>query len=238
MSLFSPFGQISFLARKRRLDSLTATLMNQQLITRICIVLLAAIVGLLLYRWIMQASDGMKLVGFILLGGGGGILAVKYLLPWIGDAIGESMYSSGEQLEQDGLMKAAACISQGDFEGALAHYQAMIEEKPEDPFPAAEMAKVHAERLGDPQTAIEVLTNHLQSREWSVDDGAFLLFRVVEVQTNHLHDFPAARATLEKVIASYPNTRHSANAHHKITELDQAEFKFLQEQRAKAAKSI
>jgi len=212
--------------------------MNQQLITRICVVLLAAIAGLLLYRWIMQASDGMKLVGFILLGGGGGILAVKYLLPWIGDAIGESMYSSGEQLEQDGLMKAAACISQGDFEGALAHYQAMIEEKPEDPFPAAEMAKVHAERLGDPQTAIQVLKNHLQRREWSVDDAAFLLFRVVEVQTNHLHDFTAARATLEQVIASYPNTRHSANAHHKISELDQAEFKFLQEQRAKAAQSI
>jgi tetratricopeptide (TPR) repeat protein len=235
---FSPFEVISLLAGKSCFDSLAVTLMNQQLITRICVVLLAAIVGLLLYRWIMQASDGMKLVGFILLGGGGGILAVKYLLPWIGDAIGESMYSSGEQLEQDGLMKAAACISQGDFEGALAHYQAMIEEKPEDPFPAAEMAKVHAERLGDPQTAIQVLTNHLQRREWSVDDGAFLLFRVVEVQTNHLHDFAAARATLEKVIASYPNTRHSANAHHKITELDQAEFKFLQEQRAKAAKSI
>ena len=83
-----------------------------------------------------------------------------------------------------------------------------------------------------------MLTNHLQSREWSVDDGAFLLFRVVEVQTNHLHDFTAARSTLERVIASYPNTRHSANAHHKITELEQVEFKFIQEQRAKAAQSI
>jgi len=233
-------GAISFLAAKTRFDSLSASfdLMNQQLITRICVVLLAAIVGLLLYRWIMQASDGMKLVGFILLGGGGGIIAVKYLLPWIGDAIGESMYSSGEQLEQDGLMKAAACISQGDFEGALAHYQKMIEEKPEDPFPAAEMAKVHAERLGDPQTAVEVLSNHLQSRAWSVDDAAFLLFRLVEVQTNHLHDFAAARTTLEQVIASYPNTRHSANAHHKITELEQEEFKYIQQQRAKAAQSI
>jgi outer membrane protein assembly factor BamD (BamD/ComL family) len=86
--------------------------------------------------------------------------------------------------------------------------------------------------------AIQVLTNHLQSREWSVDDAAFLLFRVVEVQTNHLHDFAAARSTLEQVIAGYPNTRHSANAHHKITELEQVEFKFIQEQRAKAAQSI
>ncbi len=228
------------MAAKTPFDSLNAVFdhMNPQLITRLCVVLLVIILGLLVYRWIMQASDGMKLVGFILLGGIGGMLAVKYLLPWIGDAIGEGMYSSGEQIEQDGLMKAAACISQGDYAGALDHYQKMMHEKPEDPFPAAEMAKVHAERLGDPHMAIQVLTNHLQSREWSVDDAAFLLFRVVEVQTNHLHDFAAARSTLEQVIAGYPNTRHSANAHHKITELEQVEFKFIQEQRAKAAQSI
>lgn len=228
------------MAVKMLFDSLEAVsdLMNPQLVTRLCVVLLVIILGLLVYRWIMQASDGMKLVGFILLGGIGGMLAVKYLLPWIGDAIGEGMYSSGEQIEQDGLMKAAACISQGDYAAALDHYQKMMHEKPEDPFPAAEMAKVHAERLGDPHTAIQVLTSHLQSREWSVDDGAFLPFRVVEVQTNHLHDFAAARSTLERVIAGYPNTRHSANAHHKITELEQVEFKFIQEQRTKAAQSI
>jgi tetratricopeptide (TPR) repeat protein len=203
------------LAAKTPFDSLNAVFdhMNPQLITRLCVVLLVIILGLLVYRWIMQASDGMKLVGFILLGGIGGMLAVKYLLPWIGDAIGEGMYSSGEQIEQDGLMKAAACISQGDYAGALDHYQKMMHEKPEDPFPAAEMAKVHAERLGDPHMAIQVLTNHL-------------------------HDFAAARSTLEQVIAGYPNTRHSANAHHKITELEQVEFKFIQEQRAKAAQSI
>lgn len=209
--------------------------MNQQLVTRICIALLVVIVGLLLWKQLMQASDGMKLVGFILLGGVGGILAVKYLLPWIGDAFGESLYSSGEVTEQDEMTKAAACISQGNYEGAISHYEKMLEDKPDDPFPVAEIAKIHAERLHDPQSALAALSNHLQSREWPVDDAAFIMFRISEVYMTHLHDFSAARDMLEQVIGNFPNTRHSANAHHKITEIEQAEFAYLQSQRAKAA---
>jgi tetratricopeptide (TPR) repeat protein len=209
--------------------------MNSTLIIRICIILLVGIICMLLWRQLMNASDGMKLVGFILLGGALAIVAVKFILPWFGDAMGEAMFSSGEQVEQDEMMKAAACISAGNFEGAISHYQQMIEDKPEDPFPVAEMAKVYADRLHDPQTALQVLSEHLQRREWSVDDAAFLMFRIVEVYLTHLHDFAAARSTLEQIVASFPSTRHSANAHHKITEVDQAEFKYIQQQRAKAA---
>ena len=123
--------------------------MNQQLVTRICIALLVVIVGLLLWKQLMNASDGMKLVGFILLGGVGGILAVKYLLPWIGDAFGESLYSSGEVTEQDEMTKAAACISQGNYDGAISHYEKMRNDKPDDPFPVAEMPNVqHAHPHG------------------------------------------------------------------------------------------
>ena len=59
--------------------------------------------------------------------------------------------------------------------------------------------------------------------------------RITEVYTTHLHDFGAARDMLEQVIGNFPNTRHSANAHHKITEVEQAEFAYLQSQRAKSA---
>ncbi|MBE7493545.1 MAG: hypothetical protein HS117_01215 [Verrucomicrobiaceae bacterium] len=209
--------------------------MNSNLVIRICLVLLVVIVVMLLWQQLMKASDGMKLVGFLIIGGGLGILAVKFLLPWIGDALGESVYSSGEKVEQDEMTKAAACISQGDYHGAIDHYNKMLDDKPDDPFPVAEIAKVHAERLHDPQSALQVLGNHLQSKDWPVDDAAFIMFRIAEVHLTHLHDFAAARDMLEQVVANFPNTRHSANAHHKITEVEQAEFKFIQEQRAKAA---
>lgn len=209
--------------------------MSQQLVVRLCLVLLVVILALLVWRWVMQASDGMKLVSFILLGGGGGILAVKYLLPWIGDAMGESLFSSGERVEQDAMTKAAACISQGNYQGAIGHYEKMLEEKPDDPFPVAEIAKIQAERLHHAEAALEVLSKHLQSRDWPVDDAAFLMFRISDVYMTHMHDFAAARDMLQQVIGHFPNSRHGANAHHKITEIEQAEFAYLQAQRAKAA---
>ncbi|HEY1051370.1 MAG TPA: hypothetical protein VGE39_16475, partial [Prosthecobacter sp.] len=64
-------------------------------------------------------------------------------------------------------------------------------------------------------------------------DAAFIMFRIADVHLTHRHDFEAARDMLEQVIGNFPNTRHSANAHHKIGEVEQAQFKQLQEQRAK-----
>jgi len=77
------------------------------------------------------------------------------------------------------------------------------------------------------------LQQHLESRAWPVDDAAFLMFRMAEIYTDRMHDFDAAHALLEEVIANFPNTRHSANAHHRINEVDQAKFKQVMEQRLK-----
>jgi outer membrane protein assembly factor BamD (BamD/ComL family) len=96
---------------------------------------------------------------------------------------------------------------------------------------------VHAERLHDPQSALQVLSDHLQSKDWPVDDAAFIMFRIADVQQRHLHDFEAARDMLQQVIGNFPNTRHSANAHHKMSEIEQAEYKALMDQRLKAGAS-
>jgi tetratricopeptide (TPR) repeat protein len=209
--------------------------MNRQLVIRLCFVALALLVAALVVDAIKEADDGMKLVAVILLGVTGGILMVKFVIPWIGDAMGEAVFSSGEQIEQDEMTKAAACISQGDYPGAIGHYEKMLEEKPDDPFPVAEIAKVHAERLHDPQSALQVLEEHLQSKDWPVDDAAFIMFRIADVHLTHLHDYEAAHDMLQQVIGNFPNTRHSANANHKIHEVEQAQYKLLMEQRARAS---
>lgn len=209
--------------------------MNRQLVIRLCFVALALLVAALVVDAIKEADDGMKLVAVILLGVTGGILMVKFVIPWIGDAMGEAVFSSGEQIEQDEMTKAAASISQGDYAGAIGHYEKMLEEKPDDPFPVAEIAKVHAERLHDPQSALQVLSDHLQSKDWPVDDAAFIMFRIADVHLTHLHDYEAANDMLQQVIGNFPNTRHSANANHKIHEVEQAQYKLLMEQRARAS---
>ena len=179
----------------------------------------------------------MKLVFVILMGLTGGLLAVRYLIPWLGDIAGEAVFSSGEKVEQDHMTKAAARIAQGDYQGAIEHYEKMLEDKPDDPFPVAEIAKVYAERLRDPQAALNALEEHLQSKDWPVDDAAFIMFRIADVHLTHRYDFETARDMLEQIIGNFPNTRHSANAHHRMTEIEQMQFKRLTEQRAKTGSS-
>jgi tetratricopeptide (TPR) repeat protein len=209
--------------------------MNRELVIRLCLAVLAILIVMLLWNMVKEASDGMKLVFVIVMGIIGGILCVKFVIPWIGDAMGEAVFSSGEKVEQDEMTKAAACISQGDYAGAIGHYEKMLEDKPDDPFPVAEIAKIHAERLHEAQTALQVLSDHLQSKDWPVDDAAFIMFRIADVHLTHRHDFEAARDMLEQVIGNFPNTRHSANAHHRMSEIEQAQYKLLMEQRSKSA---
>jgi tetratricopeptide (TPR) repeat protein len=211
--------------------------MNTALVIRICFITLALLVVALLWNFVKEAGDGVKLVLVIVLGLAGGLLAVKFVLPWLGDIMGEAVFSSGEKVEQDQMTKAAARIAQGDYKGAIEHYEKMLEDKPDDPFPVAEIAKVYAERLRDPQAALKALEEHLQSKDWPVDDAAFIMFRIADVHLTHRHDYDAARDMLEQVIGNFPNTRHSANAHHRMSEIEQLQYKLLMEQRSKAGSS-
>ena len=207
--------------------------MNTTLIIRICVVTLVLLVIALLWNFVKGAGDGMQLVFMIVMGLVGGILAVKFVIPWLGDAMSEAVFSSGEKVEQDEMTKAAASIAKGDYKGAIDHYEKMLDDKPDDPFPVAEIAKVYAERLHDPQAALKALEEHLQSKDWPVDDAAFIMFRIADIHLNHRHDFETARDMLEQIIGNFPNTRHSANAHHRMSEVEQLQYKLLMSQRAK-----
>jgi outer membrane protein assembly factor BamD (BamD/ComL family) len=57
------------------------------------------------------------------------------------------------------------------------------------------------------------------------------MFRLAEIQQDKRKDLPAAQDVLEQIIANFPNTKHSANAHHKLQEVQQQQFKELAAQR-------
>jgi hypothetical protein len=213
--------------------------MDSRTIVKAC---LAALVGLLvLYigthwqKW--GESDEKivyKLVSCIILAVVGGIFVVMVVLPKIGDMMGTVMYSSGEEVTEDEAMKAAAKMAAGDYEGAIKHFETMIVDKPEDPYPVSEIAKIQSERLGDPAAAVAFLQHHLEKKEWSEDDAAFLMFRIADVHL-YTHASEAAKDILGQIAGNFPGTRHSANAKHKINEIEQAQFKELQARRSGGA---
>jgi tetratricopeptide (TPR) repeat protein len=216
------------------LINLTLLPMNTGLIIRACVLGLVVLALMAAWHLIQEADDGVKLIFFILVGAGGGFWAIKVFIPWVGDTLGTFFYSSGEEIQIDDAMRAAAKVAQGDYEGAIEEYEKLAKAHPEDPHPVAEIAKIHSDRFHDHPAAIQVLQRHLESREWPVDDAAFLMFRMAEVYAEKMADYDAAHTLLEEVIANFPNTRHSANAHHRINEVDQAKFKQVMDQRLKS----
>lgn len=207
--------------------------MVTSVIIRLCVVALIILAIVIGWQSIDKDNPGTQLIYMIVVGVIGGLAGVKYLIPWIGDTLGTFFFSSGEKIAMDDNAKAAARLAQGDYEGAISEYEKIAKEKPDDFFPVAEIAKIHADKLGDPRKALAFLQQRLESQGWPEDAAAFLMFRMVDLYADRLKDYQAAHDLLEQVISSFPNTRHSANAHHKLHEVEQAQFKAISEQRLK-----
>lgn len=202
-------------------------------IIRLCVVALFIIAVVIGWHSINKDNPGVPFIYMIVVGVIAGLVGVKYLIPWIGDVVGTFFFSSGEKIVMDDNMKAAAKLAQGDYEGAIAEYEKLARDKPEDAFPLAEIAKIYSDKMDDPRRAISFLHERLESKEWEPDAGAFLMFRIVDLYADRLKDYREAHELLDEVIANFPNTRHSANAHHKLREVDEAQFKAIAEQRLK-----
>ncbi len=172
------------------------------------------------------------LISIIVLAIVGGVFFVTVVLPKFGDAIGTVMYSSGEEVEQDESMKAVALVAKGDYHGAIKEYEKMIANKPEDPFPVSEIAKIYSEKLHAPDQALHVIQENLENRDWTEENAAFLMFRLSDIHMA-TRNYDAAKDILEQVAGNFPGTRHSGNARHKINELEQLQYKEIAAQRAK-----
>jgi hypothetical protein len=210
--------------------------MNTSTLIKLCLAgLLVLVILWTQHNWKTWENEKevYKLLSILLLAVAGGFFFVMVILPKLGDAVGASMYSSGEEVGSDEGSKAAVKMARGDYLGAISEYEVMMSEKPADPFPVSEIAKIHAEKLKDPAKALAFLRQHLAAREWGAEDAAFLMFRVADLQTG-LHEFDSAKDVLQQVMGRFAGTRHSANAKHKISEIEQKQFKDLQARRSQS----
>lgn len=215
--------------------------MSSRSIVHLCVTMFF-VLGILwvLGSWDRWAKDGAvmhQLLAILILAVGGGFFVVLVLLPRFGDAVGTAMLSSGEVVSGDGGRKVAALLAQGDYEGAIGEYEQMVKDQPDDPHPISEMAKICAEKLKDPVRAIHLLGQHLESHEWTEDNAAFLMFRMVDIHLQE-HEYDEAKDILEHIAGNLPGTRHSANARHKIEEVEQTQYQILQRQRAQGGTAV
>ncbi|MEC8942508.1 MAG: tetratricopeptide repeat protein, partial [Verrucomicrobiota bacterium] len=119
----------------------------------------------------------------------------------------------------DPMHDARVFLARGDYEAAIAAYRAVARTQPENRFPWVEIAKIQHDNLEDSDASIETLRTALESREWRVNDMAFFMFRLAELYEVDKEDKPRAVSILEQVVELFPETRHSANATHRLREL-------------------
>ena len=159
--------------------------------------------------------------GVVLIGGAAGILVVTVLMPAVGDALGNLVFSPNQQAEKDPHADAVAALARGDHEAAVQAYLKAFENDPHDTMALSEMAKIECEHLGDPAAAADVLEQALQ-REWTPEDAAFLTSRLAEIYWKYQHNARDARGLLMQIIETRPGTKNAANAQHKLQEIERA----------------
>lgn len=165
-----------------------------------------------------------------------GIFFVLTALPFFAQRLTHSVYDSGEMLEKDAMHDARSKMAQGDYEGAITACRAAAAADPLNRLPWVEIAKIQKDNLGEPKAAIQTIRTALETQEWEINDAAYFLFRLAELYDEVEGDRTSAREIMQQVIDQFPNTRHSANANHKlhewsVQEAAAEEQRFIEQQR-------
>lgn len=172
----------------------------------------------------IEAAEGERLFMGLLLTvfscGVVGIFIGLYAIPFLAQRATHAIYDSGELAEQDKMREAHSLLAQGEYEEAMESFRKAAEEDPTNRLPWVEMAKIQRSHLENPTEAANILRQALEAHEWAEDDAAFLLFRLAEIHDEDLEDRPSGRAIMQQVIDTFPESRHSANASHKLHEWD------------------
>jgi len=146
-------------------------------------------------------------------------LVITYILPSFVDSMSEEMYGSTAVVEDDPMHDARTAFAQGEYPEAIRIYRSVWNDNKDDRFPIVEIAKIQRDNLKSPAVAVETLREALESKEWRENDAAFFMFRIADIYENDMNHHEGCVSILQQVISDLPDTRHSANATHKLREL-------------------
>lgn len=148
-----------------------------------------------------------------------GIFFVTQFLPMIAHKFTHAIYDSGEMIEEDPMHNARVLFAQGEYEAAIEAFREVTASDPTNRFPWVEISKIQRDNLKDPHAAIATLRDALENHAWEMDDSAFFMFRIAEIYQAELNQPESTVQILQQVGEVFPETRHAANARHKLHEL-------------------
>ncbi|MCP5538231.1 MAG: tetratricopeptide repeat protein [Akkermansiaceae bacterium] len=148
-----------------------------------------------------------------------GVLFVIYVLPAVTHKATSAVLDSNELVETDPLHGARAAYARGDYEEAIEVYRSVADDDPYNRLPWVEIAKIQHDNLEEPATALNTLRTALESHEWPVNDAAYFMGRLAEIYLDDMDDRDSCVTILNQMIELFPETRHAANATHRLREM-------------------
>jgi tetratricopeptide (TPR) repeat protein len=148
------------------------------------------------------------------------VIVITLVLPAIGEAAGSFFFNPGGEIEHDPHADAIAKLAQGDPEGAIEQYEAILAKDPSDTLALSEIARICCRDLGDTARAATVI-EHALDTEWPQEQSSFLANRLADIYL--LQDDPMrARMVILQIAENMEGTRFAANAIHRLNEIDRA----------------
>lgn len=165
---------------------------------------------------IMVAFAGIILVALVT-----GCIVALSVIPALGDWVAGLLVSPTEEIAHDPHTDAQARIAQGDYEGAIAVFLGIYGHDPSDVHALSEAGRLYVEKFHDPERAAGLFEDALQG-ERTHEEVAFLANRLVDIYWLQQNDAERSCALLAQIVESLPGTKHSANAQHRIHEIERA----------------
>ena len=158
--------------------------------------------------------------GILLDGTAMAVMVALIVAPIIGEGVGSFFFNPGAKIEPDPHANAIARLAQGDPEGAIEQYEAILAKDPTDTLALSEIARICCRDLGDTARAATVI-EHALEREWPHEQGSFLANRLADIYL--LQEDPArARVVLIQIAENMDGTKYAANAQHRLHEINRA----------------
>jgi hypothetical protein len=156
--------------------------------------------------------------GTLLDGLGIAVIVAFTVVPAIGETLGSFFYNPGGKIEHDPHADAIARLAQGDPEGAIEDYQAILAKDPADTLALSEIARICCRDLGDTARAATVIEQALDG-EWPEEQSSFLANRLADIYLLQEDPFRARMAILQ-IAENMEGTKYAANAQHRLNEID------------------
>lgn len=187
---------------------------------RLCIVLLpvAAFAAALIHVRDMLGQEGQGVQGIALFLGALAILAVVegllfryWLLPALGEAIGQRVYGGSYLPEDDALVCLLERVRDSRDAALLPELRSMVAAQGWRVRGWLELARTEQDVFADPQAALQTLLEG-ERRVRDKEDRALLLLRAARLCENVIHDSAAARTHYTAAAERYPRTVYGAKS--------------------------